>query len=460
MNIRKFASYSQLFVILTVLIIAGCTEDPLKVGLELIPTDDLLNAKVDTIALECYTVEGYPGLVNSETADNAPIGNVIDPVFGDSWSDVTMKFMYNSAYEKENKSTSPDSLISCKLYLNIDNDQIYGGPAGFDVNIYPLKKLISYSHPTNYLLKSDEYFFENSPVSARTTHMFQAMDDTTIEGIDSGKYYLIVEINKAYADKLLNTDNYTSETVFDSIFPGFFLQSQAITEKGGMNNFYYKSSLMVLEYNRTYQNIYGVDSAVATKNTTFGINYYNCFYRHTSNNSPDGAFGNFLNDTINQQSTFNIQSLGGVRGYIKIPSLDALKAKSDSIGINFAELVFPINEEFADTVDFFNSKRLTLMVKKTNDGEMVNLDEDSRNASYFNGYFNKTKMEYRLNITEYIHKYISGDLTYDRFYLMAAKYGNDVPSVLEYKVPGRVVLNSGLNSKPSILRVIYTKTNQ
>jgi hypothetical protein len=84
--------------------------------------------------------------------------------------------------------------------------------------------------------------------------------------------------------------------------------------------------------------------------------------------------------------------------------------------------------------------------------------DDFRDAIYFNGYFNKRKIEYRINITEQVQGYIRGDNKVNSFYLMPAEGVLNYQSSADYKIPGRVVLNSGNNTNPSYLRIIYAKS--
>lgn len=477
MNIRKFASLPQLLVASLVITITACADDPLKVGLELIPEDDLLNAKADTFEIECFTFEGIPGLVNytgGET-ENFALGYVIDPVFGETSAEAIMQLNYNTAdyygFDKDDYYDKSDTYVSCKLYLNINTDLIFGGQNGFDIDVYLLKRALGFTNYTNYSLKSEDYYFNQEPVSIKTSHKFQ-INHKDISGLDSGKYFLVVELDKAYAERFMDTtyiknnDLYSAD--FTTHFPGFYLQARAKNGTGGLNNFYPYESRLVLEYTRQVSDTSGksgdegeIDTTyLKTKYSTFSISKNNTLYRHTSNNTVGGPFSSFINDTTNQQTTFNVQSLGGVRGYFRIKGLDALRAKSDSIGINFAELVFPINEDYMDTVDFTNPLRLTAKIKLSDDGGYTSVIEDQRNAGYFNGYFNKKNMDYRINLSQFVHQYVYDSVNFERFYLMSARTSFEIPSQPEHKYPGRVVLNSGIHSNPSFLRVIYTKINR
>jgi hypothetical protein len=484
MNSSRIATLPQLLVVLVAFVFSACTDDPLKVGLNVLPNDELLNAKADTLQLECYTVEGVPSYVNYNSDisnDNFPLGFVNDPVFGKTSAETVIPIQYNTAnyygikpYYYTNKDATyyfdtSDVYLSCRLYLNINKNLIYAGN-GFEVEAIPLAKKFSYGHPSNYVVKSDEIDFTQGSVSAKTIQKYY-VDNKKIGGVDSGKYYLIVEFEKEYGKKFMDSafikskDLYSSDSSFSANLHGFYLRAKALTEKGGMNNIYSANSRLVLEYSRIVKDSIGksgknatdIDTAYRkTLYSTLTIGNYNTFYKNESNTYPAGPFGTSLNDTINELSTFNVQSLGGVRGYVKIKGLDELKNKKDSVGVNYAELVFPINTDNFDSTYFFYPKRLTVTLKYGNN-EII-LDDNRWNAYYFDGFYNNTRKDYRINITEYVHQYLSGKYSSNGFYVYAAANSTDAPALLEYKVPGRICLNSGVNKQPSFLRVIYTKT--
>lgn len=478
MNNRKIARIIIPFFALIVIIINSCTDDPLKVGIELLPDVDLINADADTLSIECFSVKGIAGYAvnpdNASTVDNAPIGQVIDPVFGETTAEVIMELKFNSEnYYQINKHDTVDTYISCKLYLNINKDLIYGGDNGFDVDIYPLTRQLSYnnrySFPTDYVMKSEDFLYNENPVSVNTIHGYQANNDS-IEGIDSGKYYLVVELDKEFAGKFMDTAYLKKNDIYSSDFleyyPGFYLRPKAKNSVGGLNNFFYSSSRLVLEYNRTITDTTGKSgnpgendtTYSSNKYSTFSVNNYNCLYRNSSNYSPSGPLGTVLGDTVNQGDMFYVQSLGGVRGFIKIPQLNNLKTKADSLGINYAELVFPLNNDNLDTVNFFNPPRLSIFLVDSSGYTFAPTDLSF--GEYFKGRFDVKTMDYRINITEFVHQYISSEFPVAGMYLMAP-YNSGLSSTnpLIYKFPGRVVLNSGANNiNPSFLRIIYTKT--
>jgi hypothetical protein len=152
--------------------------------------------------------------------------------------------------------------------------------------------------------------------------------------------------------------------------------------------------------------------------------------------------------------------LGGLRGFFKIPDLKTFRTENKGkIGINYAELVFPVDADQVDTVNFFVPGRLSVeYFYGSSVGQSLGRD-DNIGATYFNGFFNKKTMEYRVNITEFIHSYLQGFHNYNSFFLNSAVVEKQVNSRVDYKKPGRVPLNSGLGANPPYLRIVYTSTD-
>lgn len=450
--------------IILIIFLISCTDDPLKVGFELLPDVDLLEAGSDTLPVYGYVAKGYPGTAwspdlsnTSAKYDKCAVGNVNDPVFGTTWAELLFEFTYPEvdAYEYD----TSDVFLSCKLYLKIDPDLTFGDNAGFNINLYSLNKRFSYQQSTAYVVKSEDFNIDQN-LAESVTHNFY-YTGTDVPGLDSNNYYLVIDLSNDYFSGLIDNDIYGSSTDFKTKFPGFYMKPYATTETGSIETFLFEGSHFIMEYNRTYKDIEDRDSIVSEK-SSFNIDVYEGLYRNESNYSPEGPFGNILGDTVNQSDNIYIQSLGGVRGFIHIPDLDTLRNnKSDSIGINFAEIVFPINPDFFDTINFYLPPRITLLDKISNGFRHI-IDDDQERITYpgySSGYLDPEAKEYRVNVTEYVHLYLQGSLSTGWFYISPSSLNFNNFSSVEYKAPGRAVLNSGNSSNPPFLRIIYTNTN-
>ncbi len=470
MNKIKLAGIS---ILTALFILNSCSDDPLNVGLELLPVSDLLNAGADTLKIDGFTVKGYQNLANSSVKTSSktlPYGTVVDPVFGESRADLALQFNYSSEshYTFDDKAIS-DKIKSCKLYFHVDNEKTFGGKKGFNAVVYPLTKGINFYNPTSYVMKSED--FDASVDLAKFTNHGYYIDHNNYPDIDSNNYYLVVELDTSYFSYLMDTafiaENkiYTTQLNFVKQFPGLYLRSEAITQAGGMENIMSGSSLILLEYERTYKDGSGNDSIVKKYNS-LPLKQYLCMYDNESNRSPVGPFGSFLGDTVTIRDNFYLQSLGGARGFIHISGFDAYRdINSGKVGVNFAELVFPVDPQYADTTNFYLPERIA--VHEYYEGYKYGgpiIDEGLIRGSYlpgyYSGYLDKETMEYRINVTEYVSRYILGSFSTGWLYVLPSLYNNNSISEENFYTPGRAVLNTGNNTNPAYLRIIYTNINQ
>ena len=473
MNNKKISGFSLL---LCILVFNSCTDDPLQVGFELLPETDLLETNADTLSIKGYTVKGRSGTSYSNTGTQnyvsffSSIGHVIDPIFGESWAEATMQLNYGDSHYELDTNVLSATYRSCKLYLKINEETTFGGEDGFDLEIFTLNNLISHTNKTDYSIKSEDFDINNI-VSTSTEHNL-FIDHNDITDLDSGNYYLVIEIEESYASSLMDTafinanNLYLNESYFYSQFPGIYIRANATNGIGGIETFYFGSSHLVLEYDWEvlYADENGDDSIVTeTKYNTFDITRYQSLYRHQSNFSPEGPFGNFLGDTIISSDQIYVQSLGGSRGFINIPELETLRLEqADSIGINLAEMVLPVNTELCDTVGFYLPPRITLMSYYPLYNYWAPVVDDNSNLNsypeYFSGYLDKEKMEYRINITEYVHRVVYRNAHPNWLYVVASKLNLNTFSNIDYNNPGRAIIQTENGTNNAFLRIIYTNT--
>lgn len=446
-----------------IIITISCADEPLKVGIDILPEEDRLTSKSDSLSISCitrdYSIPGYSTNPESESSiktDICPVGHVNDSVFGQTWAQLFLNFSKGLNYYKpDDDNSSEDIFDECAIYLNIQDALSYADSLGFNVIVHPLHQSARYgasagAPATNYLVKSDEFTFEDTPVSESTERIFY-QPDSDVNFLDTGNY-LVVKLNDAFGMKYMDT---THVNDYSNSFPGFYVTGEVKTGSiGGINNFYYSKSKLVLKYTRPGGKADGSDSTVYAYHD---LESYQGFYKHDYNSAK---FKNDL-DSGEESSNFYVQFFDGVKGFIKLTELESFREENEGkVGINLAELVFPMAERF-DTNTFTYPNRLTALTIKNNIPTVI-IDDYLGDAAYFNGYYDLENSEYRLNITEVVHKYMDGDLNAgtDVLYLCPAAYNFAKNSALDYKTPGRVVLNSGSHAtKPAYLRLIYTLTD-
>lgn len=444
---------------LLLFLIGACSEEKLEVGIEILPDSDQLAVKADTIAVECYTYKGRPGNAFGGSANNPsfPIGEVYDEIFGLTTSDVTMVLSYNTTdHYGSDTIMNQDVALSLKLYLNTTDLPLYGEENGFSLDAYVLNNTIPDRKQTNWSVPSDLY--NPADIRSLSTRHNVYVDSNIIPVVDSG-YYMIVELDNELANTLMDSIYYTGG--YNEIFPAMLLRSIKSSANGGALqniNLNTGNSKMVLEYSRPNE-AGGQDTLYSTFDP-FG---FHCNYRHNhERNNPE--IEAYLRDTVNQSDNFFIQGLGGTRGLVAIKELNTFKAeKNDSVGINLAELILPINQDYLkDTIKYLLPSRLTAQATyEAGEGSIPDEDFDDY---YINGYLDTEIWAYRINVTEVISMFMldrSDVLLFSILNTNVRKVSNGSTEALstDYNIPARAILNSGhigIDNR-AYLRVIHTK---
>lgn len=461
-NLKSFPLY-----ITGLLIAISCADEPLKVGIDILPEEDRLNALVDTQAIKCMTVfyqlpsystiptgSGSSGVFD---LDNSPIGHVQDSVFGQTWAQLFCQFEKGSDFYGADTNIIPDDIldqyVDAYLYFNINDSETFGdnniANPGFDVFAYKLKEVMSYgtstgNPQTNYIVKSDEFLFHENPVSDESSFIVIDSSETQISVLDSGRY-LRVKLDDAFAQQFMDTNILNNE--FTDKFPGFLLQSAKKTPTGSLHNFFYNKSKIVVTYTRNDSTIH-----LAHK-----MSKYQGFYKF------DYKGSNFEQtiDTKDEIDHFFLQGLDGVKGLIDLTEIEQFREETENnIGINYAELVFPLDDR-TDTTDFAIPGRLTALHVMEDGSSQQLVDDGLGGFGYFGGKYDHETNEYRINVTETIHLYMNrNENVTNKIYLAPALNNKAESSAFDYKNPTRLILNSGSHpTKPAYLRIIYTLTS-
>jgi cyclophilin family peptidyl-prolyl cis-trans isomerase len=447
---NKFFAQSSMAILSLSLLLFSCSDDNLNVGLEILPNSDLLEIYADTLAIECFTYKGSSGTFTFNPAQSYPIGHVLDNVFGETTSDIIMELVYDGdTYYGHDSVNSTDIVKSLKLYLNTTNLDVYGETDALKIDAFLLNSRHTYTGNTLQALPYD-LFEGNNSLSTQTTHN-DNIDVDTIPYLSPDESYTIIELDNSLATALMDSSIYTS-TEFYNVLPGFLLRAKDTTETGALQNFIPANSKLVLEYEREGTKLY----------STYSFQNIQCTFRN--NHTDRGAeIENSFRDTVNQAKKFYLQGLGGTRGIIKLKSLIDFKTQySGRIGVNLAEIVLPINQDnLDDTTMFPLPKRISAQGITPN--YLVALPDDNQylSAYYFNGYLDIDNLEYRINISEYVNRYLLNDVDYLLLNITMATYNGVVPTTMDYISPARVVLNSGLEelAERAFLRIIYTVTD-
>ncbi len=450
---KHFLKGISLIIAGAITFFSSCDDEPLNVGLQILPEVDILEASVDTQSIKCLTVsEAFPqelfSIVGSNGQlinTNCPIGHIKDPLMGQMWAQTLIQLSRGDDYYK---ADTTDVIESCFLYLNINSSEIFGSKNDvFDIYVYSLVNQPPLNLYTNYKVKTSEY--NHSPESESTAFEVINIEEMPI---DSGDY-IAIKLNNSFIERITDS-NLTTSSAFYENFPGFYLTASAKGDTGAIANFSYDKSRLVLKYKREKST--GGDTTIYSYHP---INNFKSFFRH---DFVEMFMPERITDST-ERDNYYVQSLDGLKGYIEFSELDSFKANyGDKAGINLAELVLPLDPDFNtknDSTKFFLPRRITARTKE----KLMLPFESALGSSYRGGYLDLDNLEYRINVSEFVHQYLQNGNYGNGLYILASEptFNNYGLSEIENKNPRRVVLNSGSNNgNRPYLRLIYTLTEQ
>ena len=459
-NLKKF--FHLLFsVLVIILLLANCKEDPLKFGLDVLPKSDYLGVGyTDTIAVEAYTVS-QKHIISSDQP-YSPFGSLVDPVFGKTKADFITEF--GPDYYRIDLEKHP---VIDSIFLDLHYSYHTGDSTEMpDASVYEL---------TSALADSVVYYsdFDPSGIVGNTkiniSGAYQINDSTPI---------IRFRLDSLFGDSLLHVfrdtaDLYSNRNLFRNYFKGLYVKTTQVSSGGAI----FSLNLAYDPYSQD-PNIptsplshitlfYHNDSTDAGTNLQYQFSIYNNFDKRINLLTHDFTgypVESAINDTIQQDTISYIQSLSGTAVLLKFPDLQKLKEELGSATIMRAELVIPIAA--GDTSATFPLAESVSVKAYDNTGAEIYLPGDpiylgSRVISYFGGILDSEKKQYSLNIGNYIQDYWQGKmenygLSLFPTFINSLKY----PYVQNNAVTSkRTILTSGNNpTRPIQLKITYTLT--
>lgn len=250
-----------------------------------------------------------------------------------------------------------------------------------------------------------------------------------------------ITIDAAVARRLLLSGKNTSATDFLAYFKGVYVRATVNSSNGGA--IYYLSPA----------------SSLSTMTIFFheGTNFKKYEYLHTSTSTWVNVFKYDQSSSLaslqmgprNPQITkLYVEGMGGFKGKFTFPYIRNLLAEKKDLAINRAELILPLDPSNNPNSGFY-APRLGLLAADSN-GKNDILSDFFSSLGIFNGYYDKTKNAYVMNITQYMQDLVYSDKDYG--VLVQAYYGG---------IDGfRTIIStdtSGLRLNNPKLRIIFTK---
>lgn len=431
-----------LFITLSVFFFGACN-DPGDVGMELLPSSDLIRvgSKVDKELIRAYTF--IDDSVRTDEASNSLLGSFNDPVFGNTTIDLAVQLRLASFPGFKPYSVA-DSIKFFFYYYTV-----YGDTSTVQkLRFYELTESIDpdANYYGSYDLSQHASFVPLAEYSFKPRVELDTIYKDTL-------YQLVgVKLDNSLAQKLISADSLdmVNNEAFLNYFKGLYIQPERVSQGGAIVTLdmiptsTFQGSALVLYYHNRVEN--------PTKDDTLSRAYYVTSFSARVNSFKHDysqtAFYQNLNKETTVDSLIYVQSTGGLKSKIIIPGLENWR-DSTNIAINKAELVFYADTTGSDFRKYPLPSQLLLTYANDNGVELLPVDY-SFYAPYYGGYL-QSDYTYRFNITQHLQTIIKGRNNNNGFYLTPYYKNNEM----------RRAVIKGSNSEQGIrLVVTYSKLLQ
>lgn len=421
----KFPLQAMAILMAVVLIVSGCENDPVKIGIDLQPESDKLNVfYTDTITVLAHTIR--VDSVRTDQTSRTMLGSYFDPVFGTSTSALALQLRLSSTAIELGDSPVLDSMVLSIDYTTVPMGsntimRAYGDTTTLQTwNLYELDQSI-------YV---DSIYFSSSPVALKSgeiatkTFAPHPSDSIFVDGAKT-QARLRIKMDDSFVQKFRDADtaDFKSIEKFLQFFKGLYIQPEIVTQGGAILFFNAAStnSGMTLYYNNAAEDSLRYYFPVTSLSARF-MNFSHD-YQLASTELQSQLNGD---TTLGQQQLF-VQAMGGTAVIFEFPYIRNLKLDGN-LALNQAKLIFtnPVD------VSSFMEPPEYLLYNIANDGTYRLLEDQTEGSEYFGGSYNRSTDQFFFRITQQLQKIILQDTLATRFYLGATS-----GSIL----PNRVVLN-------------------
>ncbi|MBN1951256.1 MAG: DUF4270 family protein [Bacteroidales bacterium] len=435
--------------VLSIFLLFNCEEKPLEAGLDILPSDELIDVIVDTFGVELYTITDEA--VYTRSIGISPLGSVNDSVTGILQTEFITDFIYSDDISFLDADREDVILLDLKIYLSFLDS--YGDSMDVDFDVYELTEPMPDYGYSDYTMF--DHMYDHEPLNV--SEPYKLRDDTSV---------YVMDIADDFAERLIAANWYGDSTLyvsdyqrnFKDYFKGMYFATESRASEGGgiiMVDHYHSSMVLrTLEYNSdsakwdTLANVFYLGNPESEIDT--GGVHLNLY--HTEN-SPNVETVN--NNFSKLYKRAYINALAGPQVLVRIPELERLREEYEGeISVNFAHLIIPFEEAtfLRDTARYRAPANLGLHDSLTNEPIL----DDELAVDHLGGKLDSTEFQYRFNIGNHVHTYLrSSESSYSNsFYLFAA---SGSPVTRFRYTPARVVLQQdSVSGRYPRVRIVYS----
>jgi len=374
----------------------SCEEPPTMIGGEILPPGDYISIfSTDTFKITSYT--NYDSRIRTETIKTPFIGVYHDDDFGTTTSGFVSQLRLEAPWWEDEDSWEVDSV---KLVLRVmsnlgENDKF--------------RHYLRISEISDVLYNNKEYY-SNTQVDTTGFGVSAYIPQLRSDTINNIEITLPTSFGKRLIEdqSQLFYDADTNNPDFRNYFKGIYI---TMPSASAANPFLLGFDFTYDSQNHIYSNYIVVFMTDTTK--------YPDPYRFLLDSRRENArftkiehnFSANINDIINKpeiNSLSYVQGLYGVYTTISIPGLEAIKndPKRTRSAVNKAQLIVPV-----DLINYADTIAPRLLMRYVNDKDEKEMVPDysvvsESGSSYFGGFFDEEKQEYRFNIASFVQNYL------------------------------------------------------
>jgi hypothetical protein len=262
------------------------------------------------------------------------------------------------------------------------------------------------------------------------------------------KFVLDTTMARRFLNADLDSATVANDTLFTKYFKGFYVTCEDIVGNDGVMYFLdYSSNRTRLKLCYHNPDTLGIKAYPFTIKTSYSIRFNHFIHDY---DLADPAYKiQHLDDTTTRDSVFYIESIGGVRGLIKLDGIEQWAQKMP-IAIHRAEMRLEL-EDYPSAVSKDSLlSYLYYYVEDNDDGFVYTEDQKVALATSAAIYakYSKVKKYYTINLTKHLQALLTGDVTKKSLYIL--------PHVNSSVTAGRAVLKSGSNRNRIKVVITYS----
>jgi len=389
---------NQLFFLISTIsiisILFSCEKEPDKFGLEILPTDENFNIKVDTTFNILATTVKFDSIITYLPQDSSfnvynsvIVGNYTDNIVGSSQSSLLMNFYPDTLTSVFKNLTQVDSLV---FYIKLSS--IYGDTlSDLQFDIWELQKSLSYKSKYSSNISESEYKNINSLVQSKVLKY----NDSIKIRID----------NDVFINKLVNitpADSFSIANIikFQEYFKGLYLEVKSPSDPKVFVtiNPWKSSGKFYTRLRMYYRSNDNKDTLSLSYNIYTPVSKFIHDYTGT-------AIETALQDNeLNQKVTY-VEGIGGLGTRIRIPELSKWADKAP-VSINKAELIIPI-ESIDGIPSGLYPRKLCIKTYQNDSSKYI---EYGFGQTFLGGGYDSIKGGYVFNLTKHVQKIANSKL--------------------------------------------------